>query len=147
MSSHKHRLRGINVLGMKNGFSLIELMIAVAVVGILAAIAYPSYQHQVMQTHRAKATACLGEYAQFMERFYTTNLTYTGADPTLGCATENNLNTRYTISVGGLAQGTYTITAAPIGAQASLDTECATLTLNQAGIRTESGTGDVADCW
>jgi type IV pilus assembly protein PilE len=130
-----------------HGFTLIELLIAVAIIGILAAIAYPSYQSHVVKTHRTKATACLGEYALFMERYYTTNLTYVGASPTLACSTENDLNLRYTMTTGSLAQGTYTLTATPINVQATQDTKCGTLTLNQSGVRTESGTGAVSDCW
>ncbi|GAB1369237.1 hypothetical protein MASR1M42_17890 [Azonexus hydrophilus] len=53
--------------------------------------------------------------AHAMERRYTTNLTYDGADPNLGCETEGNLNTRYAISVGSISARAFTITAAPIG--------------------------------
>ena len=130
-----------------SGFTLIELMIVVAIIGILAAIAYPSYQAHVVKTHRAKATACLGEYALFMERYYTTNLTYVGANATLGCSTANDLDDRYAITIGNLAQGTYTLTATPDGVQATQDTKCGTLTLDQSGVRTESGSGTVSDCW
>ena len=58
------------------GFTLIEVMIVVAVIGILAAIAYPSYQESVTKTRRSAAQGCLVEMAQFMERFYTTNMRY-----------------------------------------------------------------------
>ena len=58
------------------GFTLIELMIAVAVVGILAAIAYPAYQEQVRQTRRAEVTTVLLENAQLLERQFTRTGTY-----------------------------------------------------------------------
>lgn len=135
------------------GFTLIELMITVAIVAILAAIAYPLYQNQVMETRRSIAAVCLTEVSQFMERFYTTNLRYdrtTGgvavAIPALQCRTD--IAAHYTISFSGNPTATaYTVQAVPQGAQAARDTRCGTLTLNQAGARTESGTGTVTECW
>ena len=62
--------------------------ITVTIVAILAAIAYPSYQSHVTSTHRSAAKACLSEYAQFMERYYTTNFTYDGAAPALACSVD-----------------------------------------------------------
>jgi type IV pilus assembly protein PilE len=133
------------------GMSLIELLTVVSIVGILAAIALPSYTNYVMKTNRAAARACMSEASQFMERFYTTNMTYVGADAvlTIGCATESALNTRYTIDLSPAStQRTYTIRATPIGAQATRDTECGVLTLNQAGLRTEGGTAtSTTPCW
>lgn len=61
----------------QQGFSLIELMIVVAIVGILAAIAYPSYQNYVLRSGRADGQAKLMEILQAQERFYSQNQTYT----------------------------------------------------------------------
>ncbi len=101
----------------------------------------------VARTHRNAAKACLSEYAQFMERYYTTNLSYAAANPNLACATESNMNERYTFAASNLAQGTYTVTATPIGTQASRDTQCAALGLDQAGVRAASGSGGASHCW
>ncbi|WP_322110961.1 type IV pilin protein [Steroidobacter gossypii] len=126
------------------GVTLIELMIAVAIVGIIAAVAYPSYQRYVARTHRNAAAACLSQYAQFMERFYTTNLTYADAEATLGCATENDMNRHYTFAVTVSEDGRgYVARATPQGSQATLDAECGELTLNQTGARTP----DTNACW
>lgn len=137
------------------GFTMIELMIVVAIIAILALIAYPSYLSYVTKTNRKAAEGCLSELANYMERFYTTNLSY-AADangnavvlPNLDCTTaqQTGNNYAYTLTPAPAAT-TYTVQAAPIGAQLARDTLCGTLTLNQAGTRTESGTGSVATCW
>lgn len=126
------------------GVTLIELMVAVAIVGILAALAYPSYQRYVARTHRNAAAACLSQYAQFMERFYTTNLTYSDADPVMGCRLENDMNRHYTFAVDVSDDGRgFVARATPVGAQASLDSACGTLTLNQTGGRSPADN----TCW
>lgn len=132
------------------GVTLIELMIAVAIVAILAAIAYPSYQRYVVRTHRNSAMACMSQYAQFMERYYTANLTYVGAAPgNLPCSSENNLNQRYNIGLraGSVTARAYIIDATPIATQLALDAQCNRLSLDQTGARTISGTGTRDQCW
>lgn len=124
------------------GFTLIEVMIVVAIIAILASIALPSYQQQVLTTNRARAKACMSEFAQAYERRYTTTMSYAGAALVLGCQTESRLNERYTITAATTAT-TYTITATPIGAQLK-DTMCGVLTLNQAGTK---GATDPSKCW
>ena len=126
---------------------MIELLIAVVIVGILAAIAIPSYQESIRKSRRKAAATCLVEHAQFMERSYTTNLTYIGAAlPALGCATD--LNAFYTFALNGAATATtYVLQATAIGSQVN-DTKCGNLGLNQAGIKTEGGTAATAnECW
>lgn len=129
------------------GFTLIELMITVVIISILAAIAIPSYTAYVVRTHRTAAKACMLEFAQSMERYYTTNMTYDGADPSLGCTTDGGIDTKYTFAVDTPSARRYTITATPIGAQLARDTDCGTLTLNEAGERTNSGSAALEKCW
>ena len=129
-----------------NGFTLVELMIVVAILGIIGSIAYPSYQDYIIRSNRSAAKACVLEHAQFMERFYTTNMTYVGAAPDLGCRINGNLNQRYNIAVGNLGTSTYSVTATPIGAQVR-DAECGTLSIDQAGTRSRTGSGALGSCW
>ncbi|MFC3816509.1 type IV pilin protein [Lysobacter sp. GCM10012299] len=138
-----------------SGFTLIELMIAVLVVAVLMAIAYPSYNNHVVKSRRAAAAACTIEVSQFMERYYSTNLKYRDASsnapaiPNMQCRTD--LAAHYTIGLaGGTTDTTYTAQAVPVAGsqQAARDTKCATIGITQAGVKTESGTAaSAAECW
>jgi type IV pilus assembly protein PilE len=133
----------------QRGFSLIELMIVVVIIAVLAAIALPAYQRHVVATRRATAAACLTEMAQFMERHYTDNLTYVGGNApaaTLQCRTD--LVGQYTFAFNGAVTATaFAINAVPAGRQATLDTGCGTLGMNQSGTKAVSGASGVAACW
>jgi type IV pilus assembly protein PilE len=156
---NKHRASSSRT-GDQSGFTLVELMIVVAVVGILTAIAYPSYTAHVLKTRRAVASGCLLELSQWMERNYTTCLAYnlTGANcavavtdaelPNLACRTE--LTNAYVFEFAppiapavNPASNLYTLQAVPGGAQAG-DTRCGTLTLNQRG---DKGAAANTGCW
>lgn len=134
------------------GFSLMELMVAVAVVGIIAAVAVPSYNSYMNNNRRALAGACLVELSQFMERVYTSSMAYNlnngapTAIPVNNC--RQTLDATYTFTLTAAAQ-TYTLSAAPKGAQSG-DTACGTLTIDQAGVRTAAGSSTAAQitkCW
>ena len=131
----------MNKPSKNTGFTLIELMIVVAIVAILAAVAYPSYQAHVIRTNRAVANGCLVELSQFMERYYTTNISYLGAAlPASDC--QNTLAARYVFAFQAAPTANqYTISATPGGAQA-VDA-CGTLSINQAGARTPN----TPECW
>jgi type IV pilus assembly protein PilE len=125
----------------QQGVTLVELLITVVIIGILAAIALPSYTNHIKKTRRKMAAACVQANAQYMERWYTSKLTYAGASAQ-PCQTE--IQPFYTVTATPTGARTFTATAVPQGAQAS-DT-CGTLTVNEKGLRTASG-GTVATCW
>jgi type IV pilus assembly protein PilE len=143
-------LRGTR--GRQAGLTLVELMVVVAIIGVLAAVAYPSYSEHVMRTRRASAAGCLGDLAGYMERVYASNLRYdqnngaATALPTVACRTDLAGRYSFAFATGQPQQRTFTIEATPSGAQAA-DTGCAKLSLNQAGVRSVSGTRAAADCW
>jgi len=137
-----------NLLGKMRGFTLIELMIVVAVVAILAAIAYPSFQEQIRKSRRAQAKADLVEYAALAERFHTTNNSYVGFTlPFTVSPREAGANVRYNLTPNTpfAAANTYTITATPVGGQAA--DRCGTLSISQSGVKTETGAATLAECW
>lgn len=131
----------------QSGFTLVELMIVVLVLGVLAGIAYASYDNATLASRRKAGATCLLEAAQFMERFYTTNLTYVGAAlPASACRTE--LAGNYDIDIAAQTATTYSLTATPDGRQAAKDNaKCGTLGINQAGTKTRSGSLALAECW
>jgi type IV pilus assembly protein PilE len=134
--------RGIRV----GGFTLIELMIVVAVIAILVAIAYPAYDNYVRKTYRADAQADLMEAASYMERYYTENNTYVGAALPYS-QTPHGGNARYNITLvtaaGPPSTFTITSTAQALGGQSS--DACGNMTINNAGSKTH--TGSLANCW
>lgn len=128
------------------GFTLIELMIVVAVIAILSAIAYPSYQEQVRKSRRGQVKADLVEYAQLAERFHTVNNTYVGFDlPFDQSPRENGATAHYGLTLNpDSTASTFVIEATAQGNQAK--DRCGDLSLNQAGVKTNSK-GNLSDCW
>jgi len=128
------------------GFSLIELLVTLAIVGILAAILYPSYKADVARVHRNNAAVLLVNTAGQMEQYYLKNTKYTGATlANLGIDASVCQNF-YQINITANTD-TYLLEAMPIGWQAKSDEKCGTLSLTQDGKKSISGSGDVSDCW
>lgn len=148
------------------GFTLMELMIAVAIVGILAAIALPSYQAYVLRSNRTAVKTFITDVLSRQESFYSDRKSYATSLSALGLSantvgvgrdgSQSATGTVYNVSLGGAAtacsagaSGTATTTAfmifaVPTGAQVA-DTRCGTLCLSSTGYRGASGTA--TDCW
>jgi type IV pilus assembly protein PilE len=141
---HPKRNKHMPKQAQQRGFTLIELMIAVAIVGILTAVALPSYQTYTERSRRADGKAALSRAAQWLERSATASGAYpaTASFPTSLATSEAKY---YTVTYAMANSGaTYTLTATP----SITDSNCGNLTLNQAGTRGRSGSVmSVDDCW
>lgn len=140
-STHFKSTSSINA---QTGFTLIELMITVAIIAILAAIALPSYKNYIVKSHRTEAQAAMLSLAQYLESKYNASFSYPAVASIPESLTKpGNVSDYYTISVSiANASQTYTITAAPITSKQN-DTQCGTLTLNEQGVKTPTTSG----CW
>ncbi|MBE8168135.1 MAG: type IV pilin protein [Shewanella sp.] len=135
------------------GFTLIELMITVAIIGILASIAYPSYVDYVARAARSDALSALLEVANLEEQYYLDHRAYTDDMKKLGFSAspfevENRLYNVSTVVVNA----SFTVTATAKGAQATRDSDCLTITLTSIGVKGSANSATPAvqggdACW
>jgi len=137
-------------LARVRGFTLIELMVTVAIVGMLAAVAYPSYIDYIIRSKRSAAQGYMLELSSLQQRYLLDARTYAADLATLNSSVPSNVSPNYTVTTS-LKTGTtlpgFTVTATPIGSQLARDTACGTLTIDEAGTKTASGSSGVAGCW
>ena len=145
----KRKLRGMN---------LIELMIVVAIVGLIAAFAYPSYLNNVRDSKRAECSGAMAGFANAMERFYSVNGTYLGAAaggantgaPAVFATTcpADGSDTTYTLTIAAATASTYSLRATPAGTQS--EDACGSLSLTNTGVKDVIGADAGVtweDCW
>ena len=132
-----------------NGFSLIELVVAIGIVGILSAIAIPAYNQYTMKANRTDATQAMTYDAQALERCYSQAFTYAGcASAPAGSATSSQ--GYYTVTIAVPTASSFTITATPLKAPQTSDSSCTTFTLNSAGTQGATNSANAvttSTCW
>lgn len=130
------------------GFTLIELMVTVAIVAVLATIALPTYRSAMLRAHRSDALATLAQNQAIFERCYALNFVYNGSCPALESFPQTTPQGFYSIALTHSTASAYTLTATPVGLQAN-DADCASISLDQANQRTALNQNGAyqASCW
>lgn len=132
------------------GFTLIELMITVAIVALLATIALPSYRNHILRSHRTEAKNALLDLAGREESLFATTNTYSSTATDLGYGTFTPVGSGYyNVKINVPTANTFTITATATGNQTD-DTSCLTFVVAQTGVQSSadsSGADTTSTCW
>jgi len=137
---------------INQGFSLIELMIVVSIIGVIAAVAFPSYVDSTRKTNRSDAYTSLSRSAALQEREYTENNAYTNVIADIGGATSDEGFYTIAADISACTVSCYSLSATPIagGTQAE-DETCWTITLDHTGRKTSKtkagASNPTGTCW
>jgi type IV pilus assembly protein PilE len=129
-----------------SGFTLVELLVAILIVGILVGIAIPAYRSYVVRATRTEAKQALLARASDLERCFTRNNTYVNAAATPCGVVLPYAGANYKIQAQSITATSFVIQAVPTGGQAK-DTSCGTFSLDDKNTRTVSGNPNAQDCW
>lgn len=131
------------------GFTIIEMLITVAVIAIVAAIGYPSYTKYLARGNRSAAESFMLEVASRQERYLVDARQYASDLTALGMSVPSSVSSNYTVTITDVASSpaAYTVKAVPTGGQATIDVACGTLTITAAGVKDATGTSGAATCW
>lgn len=127
----------------RRGFTLIEMVIALAIIAILMVVSMPDYEEQLVQGRRSDGSTALTIFSQRVERYFLENGSYSGA--TTSIYKETSDEGYYTLSIT-TTDDSYQLQATATGVQTG-DSTCGNLTLNNQGERGITGSGIAIDCW
>jgi type IV pilus assembly protein PilE len=147
LTASKHRAVPKRRLHHAEGFTLIEVMIVVVVVGILMAVAIPSYREYVLRSHRSSAQAFMSTVANRQAQYLLDARSYAASHGALGLTIPSDIATRYSFTtspVVGTPPG-YSFIATPIGDQAQ--DRCGQLSIDNAGSKGAVAVNSSVQCW
>lgn len=131
------------------GFTLIEMMVVVAIIGILTAVALPRYQEYVLRSRRVEAQAVLTDIVAKQQQYLVSQRSYTTSVTDLGVTVPTNVSDHYTVSItvdGSVTPPTFSVSAAPTGEQGQ--DSCGTLSIESSGLKGATvGGAAVSHCW
>ena len=131
----------------KSGFTLLELLVTLTIVGILTAISYPFYTQHLVKAQRRRAEITLMHLASRLEEYHSLLGTYENANFSTLNVTKSTKDNSYRLEIQNATENQYLISAIPQSTQEKNDTLCGILSINEIGHRFVSGNGVLDECW